>query len=322
MSDESLHQPHDKLVKAGFEDIPSAVAFFEGVFPPAVKRWLDFGDVGLVSGSYISKKLRKRESDLVFRIGRWEADGGKPGEPKEDVFVYVLFEHQSTPERWLALRLLTYIAAFLQKFVEKHPDARALPVVLPVILAQNNRRWALSPRFADLFALADEMAKDVAEFIPAFTFRLIQLAEIPFDKIWGTPLGIMTLRVLKAGSQGKDSLMSDAVWDQSLMVRLPPDALERIFHYIFGVGEIDLESIREKIFEIENEPVRNKAMTIAEQFRMEGRQEGRHEGVLIGQIQLLQRLLGQDVADTKILSMQTLDQLEALRRRLEHGLKR
>jgi len=53
---------------------------------------------------------------------------------------------------------------------------------------------------------------------PDFTFRLIQLAEIAFDKIQGTDTGIMVLHTLKARQTRQ--LLSNEVCDEALLSRL------------------------------------------------------------------------------------------------------
>ena len=43
--------------------------------------------------------------------------------------------------------------------------------------------------------------------IPDFTFRLVQLAEIPFDKILGAPAGILVLRAFRQQASPNPSLL-------------------------------------------------------------------------------------------------------------------
>ena len=61
-------------------------------------------------------------------------------------------------------------------------------------------------------------------------FRLIQLAEIPFEAIAGTPVGIMILRTLKAERSG--DLLADPVWDESLLDLIPRLIFEMLLRYI------------------------------------------------------------------------------------------
>jgi hypothetical protein len=67
-------------------------------------------------------------------------------------------------------------------------------------------------------------------FLPDFAFRLIQVAQIPFSAIRGTPAGIVVLRTLKAGRSGK--LLDAAIWDEPLLAQLPRALFEAFVLYL------------------------------------------------------------------------------------------
>ena len=63
---------------------------------------LDFGTLERVNGSFVSDDLKDRRNDVVWRL-RWRGGG-------EDWFyLYLLLEFQSTPEPFMAVRLLVYV---------------------------------------------------------------------------------------------------------------------------------------------------------------------------------------------------------------------
>jgi len=49
---------------------------------------------------------------------------------------------------WIALRLSSYIHQIVLDFRAKNPDAEKLPVVVPVVLAQNATSWEIPTRFS------------------------------------------------------------------------------------------------------------------------------------------------------------------------------
>ncbi len=96
---------------------------------------------------------------------------------------------------------LRYELNIWDRWRKMHPEADRLPVIMPVVLAQNERLWSLNPRFSALFGLADEEWERVADYAPDFVFQLIQLSGNPVRKNHGHSDGsAMTLRVLKAVS--------------------------------------------------------------------------------------------------------------------------
>ena len=71
---------------------------------------------------------RRNETDLLYSV---EREG-----TATPVLVYVLLEHQSTPDRWLRLRLLGYCVQVWQQWHRNHEDEQRLPLLVPVVLAE------------------------------------------------------------------------------------------------------------------------------------------------------------------------------------------
>ena len=288
MADDALHQPHDKLFKAGFSDPATAAAFLEAELPARISERIQWSDLKLQSGTFIDSHFRQSESDLLFcttMAGR-------------ACHVYLLFEHQSAPDFWLALRLLRYMLRIWEAYCQANPTSSKLPVILPVVLAQNADVWEVQPSFGALLDLPEEVAEAFRPYVPDFNFRMCQLAEMEFESIRGNPAGILILRTMKA--ERLKGLLHDAVWDESILLQVPHETLELVLRYILDT-DIDKTAFENRISEISNPQTRTNAMSLAQQYRQEGRQEGRHEGrqegIWIGKIQVLQELVGSKVSD-------------------------
>ena len=52
------------------------------------------------------------------------------------VLVYVLLEHQSTPDQWLRLRLLGYCIQVWQQWQRQHESEERLPLLVPLALSE------------------------------------------------------------------------------------------------------------------------------------------------------------------------------------------
>ena len=135
MSDEAIHQPHDKLFKQGFGDPVNAAGFLRHQFPDALAREIDWDRLALRPGSFVDSHFRKHESDLLFSTQFKD----------RECLLYLLFEHQLAEDPLIALRLLRYMVRIWEGCVKINPGA-ALPVILPVVLAQNEKAWKVSPR--------------------------------------------------------------------------------------------------------------------------------------------------------------------------------
>ena len=95
---------------------------------------------------------------------------------------------------------------------------------------------------------------------------------MPYEKILGTPMGILTLRALKA--EKLQALLDDSVWDESLLIQLPSASFEMLMRYILD-RDLDKPAFRRRLKTLRNPKLSKNAMSLAEQFRQEGREETR-----------------------------------------------
>jgi len=109
-------------------------------------------------------------------------------------------------------------------------SASPSPAHLPLVLAQDNKPWKSSTRFADLIAVPEGAGEEIQKHIPDFEFQLVELCRMPFEKILGTPMGILTLRALKA--EKLQALWDDPVWNESLPIQLSSVSFEMLMRYI------------------------------------------------------------------------------------------
>jgi Putative transposase, YhgA-like len=79
-----------------------------------------------VSSSYIADDLRSREDDVIWRV-RWGQDW---------LYVYLLLEFQSTVDRFMAVRILSYVGLLYQDLIRSGQLTASgqLPPVLPLVL--------------------------------------------------------------------------------------------------------------------------------------------------------------------------------------------
>jgi len=139
---------HDALYHRFFAD-PAVVAQLLREF--AAGPWLeglDLDGMERVNTKFHADTGERREADLVWRIPR--RDGG-------DAYVMLLLEFQSTPDHWMALRMLVYAGLLWQQLVREQrllPDGR-LPAILPIVLYNGDPRWRAPLELRDLIGLPE-----------------------------------------------------------------------------------------------------------------------------------------------------------------------
>src|SRR4051812_23395013 len=155
-------------------------------------------------------------------------------------------------------------------------------------------------------------------------------------------MGVMTLRVLKA--EQCRALLSSAVWDETSLKLLSMQDRGMVYRYMVLAADVDTESFKAKIRELRDYQTREHAMSVADQLiqegmekgfiqglkegREEGRKEGREEGMekglergeCIGQIRILQDLLGRDQMPSSVLAARCVEELRALRDELRKAM--
>ncbi len=68
---------------------------------------LDLSTLEKTNSSYVSDDLREREDDTIWRVRCRD----------EWIYVYILIEFQSTVDRFMAVRLMTYIGLLYQDLI-------------------------------------------------------------------------------------------------------------------------------------------------------------------------------------------------------------
>ena len=88
-----ISTPHDNLFRSVFGDTTEASALLRAYLPQAISRQLLWSTLAWQPVGFIDDRLRDSESDLLYLIQR-KADAAP-------AWLYVLLEHQSTPDAWL-----------------------------------------------------------------------------------------------------------------------------------------------------------------------------------------------------------------------------
>lgn len=260
-----LHQPHDKLFKSTFSNLPEAVGLLSNHLPALLAKQLDFSKLESIPQSFIDEEFKHTESDLLFSI---------PIKDQENkIQIYILLEHQSTEDSQISLRLLRYMTRIWKRFQDQHAN-QPLPVVFPLVLAQGSKKWKTTTKFKNLFNLPKPQEGLLLSYLPQFEFHLIQLAEIPYPKIKGTPDGILILTALKA--QPVKELMSDWLWGR-LINEVSPNTAIMLIRYIIDQEDVDKKTLLNRINGIQKPLIREHTMTVAEQLRQEGYESAKLE---------------------------------------------
>ena len=243
------------------------------------------------------KALSASYSDLLYQV----QIAGRRG------LLYVLFEHQSTPDDVMPLRLLGYLVRILELEVRTRDDAREdvlpLPVVLPVVLHHSAQGWKRAVQFTELFDSELLAEPEMARLVPHFEFVLDDLSRLTDDALRRRALdqvSSLTLWALRDARTPARLLRTVRNWVATMQQLLEaPSGLEAfqvIFRYIALVAQ---EPVAEQVLKIvlsEAKAAEEPMTTLAEKWIAEGVARGREEGIARGREEACQSVLRQLLA--------------------------
>ncbi len=261
--------PHDAVFKRFLRHPETANDFLMLYLPEAIRQRCDFATLRLQSASFIDEDLRAWYSDVLWSV-RTTCGAG---------YIYVVIEHQSSPDNHMAFRLMRYAIATMQR----HLDAghKTLPLVVPMLFYHG----ATSPYPFSLNWLDEFADPQLAKRLYGSQFPLIDVTVMPDDEIV-QHRRVALLELMQKHIRQRD--LSDITESLAALVMLgytSPRQLRMLFHYMLQYGNtaepgVFLRRLARRLPQYEE-----TLMSIAQKLKQEGRQEGRHEGRQEGRLE-------------------------------------
>ena len=303
-----VSKPHDHLFRSVFREETEAAGLLRAHLPEAVNSELLWSSLKRQDVSFIDDRLRDSESDLLYAVQR-KADAAP-------AWLYVLLEHQSTPDPWLRLRLLKYSIRIWERDRKQHPDEQHLRPIVPLVLYQGKHGWSPAREFSELFSVAVRGWPGV----PRYAHLLIDQTEVGPDELHGELRGRIAQLALMAAYRASWPVMQRLVPLLAELVQVGGiDELRQIVVYLAATtreperwhrfadavrrhvpGGGELMNKTQEMLEIYGEVIQQEARQKGlqegvQEGRQKGLQEGRREGVLMTQVRTIEGLLGRDV---------------------------
>ena len=243
----------------------------------------------------ISRQHDDRQVDLLWQI---QAQDG------QSTYVQVQIEHQSRPERDMALRMLTYRGLLYEAFRRGQRHRGQLPALIPIVLYSGTRPWRAALQVRELIAPVDKVLEP---YQPALKYFLIDqqqlvrdpqlqnMAELPGNLAW------LQFRLEhNSGAQDTKQLLSEvARLAQGTDAEPVQDAfaswvrlvlLKRALPNNPDIHSLPALSLPEMI-NMMTDGSRNWHLQWKREGLAEGRAEGRTEGRMEGRRQQLEKML-------------------------------
>ncbi|HGJ5876692.1 MAG TPA: Rpn family recombination-promoting nuclease/putative transposase, partial [Arsenophonus sp.] len=262
MSKKFTPTPHDAVFRKFLSEKETAQDFFDIWLPKEIKSLCDLNSLKAESSSFVDGEMKNYQSDILYSVKTQKGKG----------YIYLLIEHQSTPDKLMAWRLMRYSMAAMQK----HLDAghKKLPIVFPILFYCGEKSpHPYSTDWLDCFS-----GKDIAEKIYTKPFKLVDVTTLEDGEIM-QHRRIALLELIQKHIHRRDmtELLNEIVKLLSYDYYTNNQVIT-IFNYLIQEG--NAQKPMEFITEIAKQSEKHEGalMTIAQALRQEGRKEGIQEG--------------------------------------------
>lgn len=126
---------HDKLVKNILKDEKEMSKFINDFLEPS--RRVESYNLVKYTNSYITKKYKTKEADLVYKLKNKE--------------IFFLVKHQSTIDNTMPYRILNYCIDIMQEWSKRNKIGRETryPIVVPIIIYTGDEKWKIPKNFKE-----------------------------------------------------------------------------------------------------------------------------------------------------------------------------
>ncbi|MEQ5185099.1 MULTISPECIES: Rpn family recombination-promoting nuclease/putative transposase [Providencia] len=263
MANNASSIPHDAAFKGFMTKQGNARDFFELHLPEQIKRLCDFDTLTLINSAFIDSKLRTRFSDVLYSVQT------KMG----DSYIYLLVEHQSTPDKLMGWRLMHY--AFMAMNQHLQQGHKTLPLVVPILFYHGETSpypyegtWTQCLPHAEIahdlysspFPLVDITVVEDTEIVSHRKIAVMELA-MKHKKLRNDHQRVTEhfVQILNSHYNDKDDVVT-------------------ILNYLFIIMDSPYYTHIVKTLVDQAENHRGAIMNIAQRLKNEGKVEGRVEG--------------------------------------------
>ncbi len=287
-----MTQPHDALVKR-FLSRPELIHDeLKAILPAELYAAMDWSSLALQPSESVNTQLDKLFTDLLFKA-RLEGGGA--------AYLWILVEHQSASDYFMALRLVIYSARIWEKWLAEKPAVGSkVPLIIPVVIGNDDAGWRAPLRLSELYGLSSALLACLAPHWLELGYLMDDLAVVPeaeLEKRTQSPLLRLVLWALRG--RGVPSPDRAVAWtremDRLTQAANTRDDLRALLVYMVVAGRDDGEAFVQNLAQ-HNPTVAEENMNLLERTEEQGRQKGRQEGLRAGLLAALRGRWGEGAA--------------------------
>jgi predicted transposase/invertase (TIGR01784 family) len=260
-----INQPHDSFVRRSLTNLEVAKDILKPRIPADICERINWNTLQVTNKSFTKKELVQLHSDIIYQCQLND----------KEAYIYLLLEHQSTPDKLLPFRMLSYNVALMEQHLEQ--IEKKLPIIINLCLyAGKESPYPYSGDIYDCFAEPDLAKREI--FKP---LRLIDLSVLSQEELLEDGTADLLEIILKEGI--KRDFLKWIKENKQIVARLfNRFYVESALIYIL---EVDDKNDSQELIQAMIEAAPNQKeiiMTAAQQLRQTGIQEGIQTGLIKG----------------------------------------
>jgi len=266
-----IHNPHDKLFFGAMRNINMAKDAARAYIPNKILIHLDFTKMKSHKTKLVSPQLKEFQADVLYEI---------PFKGKKALLLFHC-EQESKPNRLITLKIWQYLCLAFNEHAENHPN-EPLPAPFSLVLYTGEARFYHSTHFFDLFGENKQLAEQF--FTQGVT--LVDVCRLEDEEIKKHPLfGLTELAFKYKKRKNFKGFLEIAIpWLHRVGLKIGDDYVKLYVQYmldVFSEGSYDI--FVKMTAEYHAKQLGEKTMTMAQQLRAEGREQGMQQGMTIAQ---------------------------------------
>ena len=275
-----INNIHDTLFRETMSRKDLAADFLQNYLPDTILGHIRLDTLSICKDTFVDRKQQEHYSDLLYKVAFTNDRSG---------YIYFLFEHKSTHDRFVALQVLRYLLEIWELFRKQHPKSDHLPLIIPIVI-YHGLTTRTSTRLSELIDLP---GPELEGYVPDFDTVFYDFSPDSEQEI----KGLITLKLVLSCFRAKNrpSLLHHVVNIFKLLNELDDSEssmrwLEVIFRYMMqtmDISEKDLQDIAHRTLSVGKE---DTIMTLAQRLESKGMQKGMQKGELKGRSVMLNRL--------------------------------
>lgn len=269
-----IQNPHDRFFKRTFGEPETAVAFLRAYLPPELVEQIDLTSLVPIETTLVDEELAEHQHDLLY-------EAQKQGGHGRSLFIYLLFEHKSYPDKWVLLQLLRYMLKLWQEEVSNKGEV--LRPILPILIYHGEAVWPFGTEFHTYF---DELGA-LRPFVPNFSAFLKDFSARSEEEIRGErhlQAILLTLRRILDRNLAAEliplmrqlfTLLDTHVEGELRLAKLI------VYYFTEATDKVSYADMKQALT-LQGASGENMMQTIALELKREGWREGEQAGLQIG----------------------------------------